>query len=580
MVTLMESHPDDMAAAADNAAARSEPRLAGNDETHGPITHIVLLILLCGGLFLFRAQSLPLADPEEARCALIVRHMLRSGDWIVPYLRGQVYYDKPAPYFWLAAAGWKLTGSAELGGRLVSALAALLAVLVTYAFARRRFGSSAGLLAGVVLATSGEFLFMARWYRMDMPFAAAMWAALWWFWRYETKPGDSNNNVNRKGRWLGFYVFCAIATLFKGPAGLVLPVMVVAAYLLMSGKAKRFFELFHLSGITLYLLIAAPWYVAISMAQPGYAYEFFIQQNLARYAGHTFGRHGLPGVIYIPILLAGLLPWTIYLPGLCIRYFPRRWRLRNERPEMLFLWLAVLVPLVFFMFGRTRLANYILPVFGPLAVMTGVLLADWIVSHKPDPLMKLGAAVLFVIVLVLPFVSIGIEIWLKIISPWIAVPIGVSIIAALAMRASLRRARRARFVGWAVAAIVVTYMFLIGHAAPAAYERISTRSLARLINPAEASSVTLCYWNGRAESFAFYTGVDEVRKFSRSHPGGLRALMRFMDANRRTYCLLRGRRALNDLNRAYGGRLVVLGDNGRRWLVANPSSPASSPSGT
>ncbi|MDY7011618.1 MAG: glycosyltransferase family 39 protein, partial [Planctomycetota bacterium] len=140
--------------------------------------HLALLILLCGGLFLFRIQSLPLADPEEARCALIVRHMLDSGDWIVPHLDGQVYYDKPAPYFWLTAAGWKLTGSAELGGRLVSALAGLLAVMITYAFARRQFSPLSGMLAGVVLATSGEFLFLARWYRMDMPFAAAMWAYL------------------------------------------------------------------------------------------------------------------------------------------------------------------------------------------------------------------------------------------------------------------------------------------------------------------------------------------------------------------------------------------------------------------
>jgi len=210
--------------------------------------HLLLLLILCGVLFLLGAWSLPLADPEEARCALIVRQMARSGHWIVPYFDGHVYYDKPAPFFWLAAAGWKLTGSAELSGRLVSAVAGLLGVLASYALTRRLFGSLAGLLAGVILATSGEFLFLARWYRMDMPFVAAMWAALWWFWRCQSGPEGTDNKGVRRRKWLGFYAFCAIATLFKGPAGLVLPVMVVATYLLLSERPRLSQKLVHKTG--------------------------------------------------------------------------------------------------------------------------------------------------------------------------------------------------------------------------------------------------------------------------------------------------------------------------------------------
>jgi len=526
-----------------------------------------LLILLCGVLFVPRTLSLPLADPQEARCALIVRHMFSRGEFVVPYLNGQAYYDKPAPYFWLAALGWKLTGSAELGGRLVSVASGLLAVLITYAFGRRLFGPRAGLLAAVVLATSGEFFFFARWYRMDMPFVAAMWAALWWFWRSQRKQAEQPSKKLRG--LMGFYAFCGVATLFKGPAGLLLPALVVAAYLLLSEQPKRFFGLFHPAGITLYLLIAAPWYVAISLSEPGYAYEFFIRQNLVRYGGFALGRHALPGVIYIPVLLAGLLPWTIYLPGACTRYFPRRWRRRNARPELLFLWSAALVPLAFFMFSKTTLANYILPVFPPLAVMIGAILANWIVSHKPDKLMKLGAQALTVAVLAVPLLPVAAEIHLANIDPWIAIPVGASVVALLAMRESLRHAKRGQFVGWAIAAVVVTYAFLIGHTAPTAYERMSTRSLAMLVDPAEASTATLCYWNGQAESFAFYTGRSDVRKFGRSHPGDIKTLVGLLDSNRRTYCLVRGRDGLDELEKACACRPVVIAGNRRRWLVTN-----------
>ncbi|RPI63223.1 MAG: phospholipid carrier-dependent glycosyltransferase, partial [Planctomycetaceae bacterium] len=147
---------------------------------------IGLLIVLCLVLYLPGTWQMPLADPEESRCALIVQHMIQSGEWLMPHLDGDLYFDKPAPYFWLAAVGQLATGNIEFSGRLVSALFAIAAVLMAFSAGRRMGGNLAGLVAGIVLATSVEFVFMARWYRMDMPLATLVWAALWWFWRYET----------------------------------------------------------------------------------------------------------------------------------------------------------------------------------------------------------------------------------------------------------------------------------------------------------------------------------------------------------------------------------------------------------
>ena len=48
---------------------------------------ILVWAAVSGALFLFQAASLPLIDPEESRCALIVREMLQTGDWLVPRLR-------------------------------------------------------------------------------------------------------------------------------------------------------------------------------------------------------------------------------------------------------------------------------------------------------------------------------------------------------------------------------------------------------------------------------------------------------------------------------------------------------------
>ena len=550
-----------------------------------------LLALLCAGLFLYRANSLPLTDPDESRCALIARNMLRSGDWIVPHLGNHVYFDKPAPFFWLAAGAEKLTGSGELGGRLVAALGGILTVLITYALGCRMFGPAAGLPAGLVLATGGEFLFIARWYRMDMPFEAAMWAAIWWFWRSEDPIREllfSNgvdmrlhgDTIRRRGGWYGFYIFCAIATLFKGPAGFLLPAMIVGIYLLISGRPRRVFEMFHVPGILVYLAIAGVWFVTISIREPNYAYEFLIRQNLSRFASHTFGSHSFPGILYIPIVMGGMLPWTIYLPTAVIKYFPRKWRLRAQEPAVLFLWTAAIVPLVFFSFSRTKLMSYILPVFAPLAVLIGRVITDWVISNpvrdlslnrtnKPDVDMKRAAWGLMITIFTCLLAIVGFEIWLNNIDLWSAVAVSLGIIAVLVMYISLRREKRAVFVGCACTAVVMMFLYVIGHTAPVQYEQMSTRRLAGLIDPAEAASAKFCYWNTPKISFEYYTGASEIRQFQHSTPGDIQKLAELLNSDRTAYCLVTGKTEMDELKQVSTDGFRILGQSGHYWLVTN-----------
>jgi 4-amino-4-deoxy-L-arabinose transferase-like glycosyltransferase len=538
-------------------------------------TYPGLLVLVCASLFLYRANSLPLTDPDETRCAMIVRNMLRSSEWIVPHFENQVYYDKPAPFFWLAAATEKITGSKELGGRLVAGLSGILAVLVTYALGRQMFGATAGFLAGLILATSGEFLFIARWYRMDMPFEAAMWAAIGWFWRSEdmqcrgNPDSDVSNRHHRRVGWYGFYTFCAIATLFKGPAGLALPAMCIGIYLLLSGQPRRIFEMFHLGGILVYLAIAATWFLTISLREPNYAYEFFIRQNLSRFASRTFGSHSFPGILYIPIVLGGMLPWTVYLPTVIIKYFPRRWRLRAQDPAALFLWAAVLVPLVFFSFSKTKLIGYVLPVFAPLAILTGRLAADWTLSHKPNIDMKRAAWGLLATIFILSTTIVSFEVWLKNIDGWSSIPVSTGIVSILIMVISLRRDRRAAFVGCAGAAIVILFLFLIGHTAPVQYERMSTRSLAKLVDPARAVSAKFCYWNTPKLSFEYYTGAAEVERFRHSTPGDIQRLVELLKSDPAVYCLVTDQSAMKELKQVSPDGFCVLGQEDDHWLVTN-----------
>ena len=519
-------------------------------------------------MFLTNAGTLPLGDPEESRCALIVQGMMQGGDWIVPHLEGEIYADKPAPFFWLSAAGWKLTGNAELGGRLVAALAGTLAVLVTYVLGRRMFGAKAGLLAGLVLATSGEFVYLARWYRMDMPFAAAMWAAVWWFWRAEDRRWKGGGEQDRRG-WWGFYALCGIATLFKGPAGLVLPGLVVVAYLLLSGRPRRVLEMLHPGGIVVYLVIAAPWYVAMIWQDPGYAWYFFVTQNVVRYAGRSLGQHSFLGILYVPIVLVGMLPWAFLAPAMCVRYFPWRLSQRTREPGMMLLWLAALVPLVFFAFSKTKLLGYILPVFAPLAVMVGVLVTRWIEGKERDRLAEVSVWSWLAGLAVQLAVLGGVEKWLGVLDGWYVMIAMAGAAGIVGTWWLIRRGRRVEAVAAAMVLVVAAYLFIIIHTGPAGYELLSTRSLANLVSAEDAETCDFYFVTKKKLSFLFYVQPRSVKKVEVSEPGTFEELAEAMQGEQKTYCLLSQAGDLERMMRDCPGKVYVVGESGGRWLVVN-----------
>ncbi len=325
-----------------------------------PAYHLDWLLIVLASLILFlcRSTRLPAMDPDESRCAVAVQQMLDSGNWLIANSK------KPAAFFWLAAAAQKATeplfgkvGSVQLAGRLVSAIAGCLAVLIAYSWAKRLGGRAAGLAAAAVLATTGEFLFVARWYRMDMAFTAAMLAAVWWFARADME--RENALATRKTPnsiwqgWIGFYFFAAVATLVKGPAGLVMPLLIIFAYLAARQQLKRLLGVFHPLGILVFLAIAAPWYVAVFFRDRTFFNEFFAHQNVQRFTGSTDLGKPWPAFYYVPILLLGLMPWTALLPGVVIRALKQPGIRLVQNPRFL-LWMAVLVPSLIVTITRAR----------------------------------------------------------------------------------------------------------------------------------------------------------------------------------------------------------------------------------
>jgi 4-amino-4-deoxy-L-arabinose transferase-like glycosyltransferase len=343
----------------------------------GWLRDLLILTVVLAAPFLQFLGGLPLIDPDEGRYAEIPREMLERGDFITPTLNYVSYFEKPPLLYWLNAASFKLFGLSEAAARLPSALCGLLTVLATYIIARRLYDRKTALIASLILGTSAGFVLQSRIILTDMLLTFCLTAAL----------GSFIVAARREGRrsrplpWYMFYMFCALAVLAKGLIGIVFPGGIIFFYLLLGGRWKLLREMRLVSGLLLFLAIAAPWFVAVSLANPNFARFFFIHEHFERYTSTVHDRQQ-PIWFFLPVLAATMLPWSFFIPGALVRAC--RNRHHDERRNGLYLLIWVFFIFLFFSISSSKLIPYILPIFPPLAILLAHRLTQAIDDRSPE----------------------------------------------------------------------------------------------------------------------------------------------------------------------------------------------------
>ena len=130
------------------------------------------------------------------------------------------------------------------------------------------------------------------------------------------------------------------------------------------------------SGLVLFFLIAAPWHILVNRANPEFFDFYFIREHFQRYLTKVH-HHYKPAWFYIPILVGGMFPWSIFLMQ-AVRHAvpPGSWKERKNYSSEIFLLLWALLIFLFFSASSSKLIPYLLPVLPPLALLIGKYLAD------------------------------------------------------------------------------------------------------------------------------------------------------------------------------------------------------------
>jgi 4-amino-4-deoxy-L-arabinose transferase-like glycosyltransferase len=328
-----------------------------------------LALLLVAGLALFfwRLGSHDLWPPDEPRFALVAKEMRMRGDYSVLSLDNHLYTDKPPLFFWaINGFAWLLGGIDEWAARLPSAVSTLLALFLIERLGTWLYDRRTGLLAALVFATSLQILERGRWASIDMTLNLFVLSAIVLLWLGRSRP--DGDRVPIAAAW----VMMGLATLAKGPVGLVLPILAIVPWALVERDVRFVRRVLSPSGILLYLLVTLSWFGVFAWRLgPRYALWVLMHQNVERYVGAWNSTH--PVWYYLWRFPVGFFPWIIFLPWAIAHAVSPQERERRSAMVFLLSWAAAIF--LFFSFSTGKRGVYIIPLYPAMAILVARLLA-------------------------------------------------------------------------------------------------------------------------------------------------------------------------------------------------------------
>lgn len=347
-----------------------------------------------------RLGEAPVFITNEAREGVYVRAMLASENFVAPPLsnhleNGEWIPDKPPLFHWLAAGtAWmrsRLFDSSVASGeelarrfdewvlRAPSAFAASLLIFSTVVAGAPLVGGRAALLGGAMLLNTFLFSYQARFGRVDMLLTSLATLAT-------LLAGGAM--VEKRPRRLWFAgVVAGLATLAKGPMGIVLPVMACGAFLALAPSVLRMPRmglraLPWRTALVAALAVALPWYALANWASRGAVMRsHLLAENFEQFVG--MGGRMRESFYLLPWLIDSL-PWNL----LALLALGAVWRRREPGAVFCSIWWIVV--LAFFQIAAYKRRAYLLPALPAEALLAGWYVDRIVLPERLLPSLDLG----------------------------------------------------------------------------------------------------------------------------------------------------------------------------------------------
>jgi len=345
---------------------------------------LLLLLVAAGAALLLSGLSIRSLWGSEGRWAVIVREMLSSGNYFLPTINGEVYFDKPLLSYWIIALFALPGGVTEAVTRLPSALAGIAVVLLTFSTGRRLFSVKTGLLSGALLLTSVMFVLWSRTASAEVLNVLSIWLMLWAF--------VTGGMDGKLGKLIFLYCLGAASAFLKGPVAPAVGLSVIGFYSLVrflmpfaverpsfrdvGGSFRTHFKWIVswqglVSVAAALVLFSGLLLLPVMVTGSWQSVELMWRENVLRFL-KPFD-HVEPPYAYLGYAPQFFLPWTLLL-------FSALWQAKDWQTNWPNRWilLAGLAIFLFFTASGSRRSYYILPLIPALALITGRTLSEWL----------------------------------------------------------------------------------------------------------------------------------------------------------------------------------------------------------
>lgn len=369
---------------------------------HPEIFTLFGLLCFCFLIFFFGIGNYALMDVDETRYVTMSRDMFNTKDFMTLYLNGAYFFEKPPLYFWGEVLSFLTFGVVnEFTARFPVALYGTLSTLLLYFAGKKIVSRKYGIISAIILATSVEFLILAKYAILDILLATCVeFSIIAGFMTYFVQ------DKNKKYCWWAFYIFSALAVLAKGIPGFVLPfgTMFFAAIF-----TKRFKELFKpqylLVGFLLFFLIVLPWHILmLTKYDPLFFNEYIMRHHVSRFFNSEGVSRKQPFYFFALTLLWGFCPWILSAVSVLISKIKSlkniQFKLNFEKfsnpQKYLFLnIIAFVLIFLFFSSSSTKLVTYIVPVYFTLANIMAFVWVKYLDSDNYNKSINISSYIWF-----------------------------------------------------------------------------------------------------------------------------------------------------------------------------------------
>lgn len=298
--------------------------MSGRMNLFGNLTYvhaIWAMVLVIPALYL-NLGRMPLIGDEAIR-ALVALEMMFSGDYLIPTLNGELYFNKPPLYNWLLVLCFNIAGSQdEFFVRLPSTLFLLVYLFTIYFFTAKHLGRQTGLLASLVFLTCGRILFWDSFLGLiDITFSWVVFTSFMLSWQY-----SESGKYNRL--FVVTYSLAALGFLLKGLPAVAFQGITLLSLFIYTRQFKRLFSPGHVAGILVFVAIAGTYYLIYGLIHPeaikGLLIRIFTESADKSALGNSLGRTFRHLFTFPFELVYHFIPWMFFTVFLFHRRILRR----------------------------------------------------------------------------------------------------------------------------------------------------------------------------------------------------------------------------------------------------------------